>query len=468
MIAKQLEAVRARRAELVAAMEKIVNDAEAADRPLTDDEQKQFDELRSQIGDCDARIKTLEETEQLVASSRAKRAEPSDDKDVLDEKAKWLDSPGHGPAIQKDTKRPKVKGAFFARQAHFLYLAQGNATIAAKLAEDAGDKEMAAVMRASVAGATTTGSGWADQLVQQEVRDFIEMLRPLSVLSRFPAGTTLDFDGFGSIKIPRMTSGTPGGFIAEGGAIPVKAGAFDSITLTPSKLGVITVATREVLARSTPALETLLRDSMLRDTAIVLDRRFLSSQAAGSGAPAGLFHSTNADAALTASNTSNAADDAIADLKGLLQAMFTANVPMNNLVWLMHSSKKLELMNLRSATGAFYFRDELIGGTLYGYPVLDSSVFDFGVNNGGASNIRTVALVDASMLVRANGVAPTIMLSQEATLHMDDAPNADLAVPTSGVRSLYQTDSTALRLTWETTWRTRHTAAVQRVDNINW
>jgi HK97 family phage major capsid protein len=248
----------------------------------------------------------------------------------------------------------------------------------------------------------------------------------------------------------------------------VKEGAFGSLTITPSKLGVITVATREVLARSTPALETLLRDMMLRDTAITLDRRFLCSTAAGSGAPSGLFHTDNAPAAITASNLSNPADDAIADIKAMMTAMYTANVPMDSLVWLMHPTRRLNLMALRSATGAFYFRDELIGGTLNGIPVIASSVFDFGVNNGGATNTACVALVDASLLVKGNGIAPTISLSTEATLHMDTAPNADMFVPASGGRSLFQTDSSALRLTWETTWRMRHTVGVQYVTGVNW
>jgi HK97 family phage major capsid protein len=280
----------------------------------------------------------------------------------------------------------------------------------------------------------------------------------------------VNFDSTNSIKIPKMTTGTPGGWVSEEGAIPVKEGAFTSITLTPSKLGVITVATREVLARSTPALETILRDSMLRDTAITLDRKFLSNVAAGSGAPSGLFHTDNAPAAITASNTSNAADDAIADLTAMQTAMFTANVPMNNLVWLMHSSKKLALMALRAATGTFYFRDELINGQLFGAPVLDSAVFDFGVNNGGATNIKTVALVDASLLVKGEGLAPTIRMSEEATLHMETAPSADLggAGDPTPVRSLFQTDCVALRLLWETTWRMRHTVGVQYVSDVNW
>ena len=290
----------------------------------------------------------------------------------------------------------------------------------------------------------------------------------MSVFGRMPAGTTLTFDSTNSIKIPKLSTGTPGGFVAEGGAIPVKEGAFTSITLTPSKLGVITVATREILSRSSPALETLLRDMMLRDTAITLDRRFFCATAAGSGAPSGLLHSDNAASPITASNTSNAADDAIADIKAVMQAMYTANVPMGNMVWLMHPSKKLDLMALRTATGAFYFRDELVAGTLQGIPVIDSAVLDKGINDGSTTNIKTIALVDASMLVKANGIQPTIALSNDATLHMDTAPNADILAATSGGKSLFQTDASALRLTWETTWRTRHTAAVQYVNAVNW
>jgi HK97 family phage major capsid protein len=458
LIATQLKAAREKRAELVKALEALVTIAEESDRSLTEDETKTFESTKSDISLADDRIKRLEDTEKLIASN-AKKVEANDELDVTQP---------NGLVIGRDTKRAKVKGAFFAKQAHFLFLAQGNSFVAGEMAERAGDKEMGAVLKAAANAATSTANGWASQLVSEEVTDFIDMLRPMSILSRMPAGSTFTFDDTNLIRIPKLTTGTPGGFVAEGGAIPVKHGVFDSITLAPSKIGVITVATREVLARSTPALETLLRDMMLRDTAIVLDRRFLSNLVAGGNAPAGLFHATNAAAPIAASNTANAADDAIADIKAMMQAMYTANVPLSTPVWLMHPSKKLDLMALRSATGVFYFRDELVGGTLQGFPVLDSSVFDFGVNNGGGSNIRTVALVDASLLARANGISPTISLSQDATLHMDDAPNADILVPAAGGRSLFQTDSSALRLTWETTWRTRHTVSVQYVSGVNW
>jgi HK97 family phage major capsid protein len=461
MFAKQIEAARAKRAELLTKMEGVVKAAEDEDRALNEEETTAFDEVKKSVADLDARLAKLEETEALLGS-QAKKVEPRDEDDITG-------SSSGGILIKRDTKRQKVKGAWFARQAHLLYLAGGNAMVAADYAErHLGDKEMGAVLRAGTTGATTGVAAWAGELVNEEVQDFIDLLRPMSVYSRFPAGSSVSFAGTDLVRIPKMTTGVPGGFVAEGGAIPVKTGAFTSITMTPKKMGVITVATREVLARSTPSLEVILRDAMLRDTATVLDRKFLSNVAAANGAPSGLFHTDNAVAAITASNTSNAADDAIADLSAMASAMYAANVPITQPVWVMHPTKKLALMQLRSATGAFYFRDELVGGTLNGYPVLESSVFDFGVNNGGSTNIRTVALVDASLLVKGVGAAPSIALSSEATLHMDDAPNADILVPSSGGRSLFQTDSSALRLTMEVDWRTRHTVAVQYVSDVNW
>jgi hypothetical protein len=125
-------------------------------------------------------------------------------------------------------------------------------------------------------------------------------------------------------------------------------------------------------------------------------------------------------------------------------------------------------MAIRSASGALYFRDELVGGTLQGYPVLTSTAFDFGLNNGGSTNIKTLALIDADLLVKGQGLAPTIALSSEAMLHMDTAPNADILAPTSGGRSLFQTDSTAIRLTLEVDWHTLTTVAVAYVHGVNW
>ena len=123
---------------------------------------------------------------------------------------------------------------------------------------------------------------------------------------------------------------------------------------------------------------------------------------------------------------------------------------------------------MRMATGVFIFREEIATGQLAGIPIIDSAVFDYGINNGGATNTDTVALLDASLLVKGEGIAPTIRMSEEATLHMSDTPADDLGGAATPVRSLFQTDCAALRLLWETTWRMRHTVGVQWIAGVNW
>jgi len=450
-----------KRAAALSAMEGIASTAEQEGRLFNDEEKKGFEARRDEIKALDDQIGSWRELEHAQATS----AQPvvSDDGEARGVQSSGLPS----PIIR--IKKEKIKGAFFAKYAHCLFRAGGNAMLAAQYAEqDMGDKELGAMIRTAQNPATSTAAGWAAELLQQEARDFIELLRPLSVYANFPAGSTFTFDSTNNIRIPRQTTGTPGAFVGEGKAIPVAQGAFDSITIQPYKLGVITVATNEVLARSTPALETILRDSMLRDTATVLDRKFISNAAAVAGiAPAGLFHASKSAAPLTPSATGTAVDDCLNDLTALMNAHFNANSPLTAGYWLMHPSTLVKIMNLRNAVGAFYFRDEINAGKLLTYPYITSTVVDISGNGGGASAKNDIALIDTSMLVKGQGMAPNISMSDSASVHMESAPVEDVSVGTP-VRSLWQTQSVGLRLSYEVDYNMRHLQSVQWIDAIAW
>jgi hypothetical protein len=117
-------------------------------------------------------------------------------------------------------------------------------------------------VRAATAPATTTTVGWAAELVQQIVIDFMETLMPKSVFPRLSgAGLSLTFGRNGKIIIPTR-SRTPtiaGSFVGEGMPIPVRQGAFTSQSLVPKKMAVITTWTREIDEHSVPAIEGLLQ-----------------------------------------------------------------------------------------------------------------------------------------------------------------------------------------------------------------
>src|ERR1700755_2362399 len=138
--------------------------------------------------------------------------------------------------------------------------------------------DLDAVIKAVTNPAQTTVAGWAAELVETAVADFIETLTPASVWARL-SGMGVRFSFAGKlIKVPRRVGPGTGGpgdlrgaFVGEGAPIPVRRGQFASITLSPHKMGVISTFTREMAAYSTPSIEGLIRDGISEDTAIAID-----------------------------------------------------------------------------------------------------------------------------------------------------------------------------------------------------
>jgi HK97 family phage major capsid protein len=324
MIAKQIAALEEQRTAKVKAMEDMVGKAEGEARGLNDDEKGTFADLKKSITDLDSRLDDLRATEKLVATKAAP---------VVVESPK--------ASIQVGGVR-REKGTFFARLAHALYMNQGNHFAAAEYAKShLGDEELASVLRmpkgalerAASALGTTGDNAFAKPLttIRQASEEFIDMLRPASVFARVPA-RRMNFDGNSSIVIPRQTAGASGTWVGEGAAIPVKKLAFDSINLTPKKMAVIVGVTNELLSHSSPAVEAIIRDDMIRSTATYLDTCFLDNTVNSSSRPGGL---QVYDAAPTTSAGPTLAD-ITTDLAALMADMLNANVPMNRPVWIMN------------------------------------------------------------------------------------------------------------------------------------
>ena len=131
------------------------------------------------------------------------------------------------------------------------------------------------------------------ELAQTIYADFMALLMPNERLSAArQLGLALSFGRAGRIIIPTR-SRTPtiaGSFVGEGQPIPVRQGAFTSQTLTPKKMAVITVWTREIDEHSIPAIEGLLRQAVQEDTAVALDSILLDTNPATTVRPAGLFN----------------------------------------------------------------------------------------------------------------------------------------------------------------------------------
>jgi HK97 family phage prohead protease len=319
--------------------------------------------------------------------------------------------------------------------------------------------------RAASNMAMTTVAGWAAELVQQIVVDFMATLYPKAIFPRFSGlGLSLTFGRNGKIIIPTR-SRTPtiaGSFVGEGLPIPVRQGAFTSQTLTPKKMAVITTWTREIDEHSIPAIQGLLRDAVQTDTAIALDSVLIDANAATAIRPAGILNGISG-LTPTAGGGFNALTGDIKQLTGALLTGTLGNV--RNPVWLMNP-QQVNSIGLVAAPGAgvFPFRDEIGRGTLGGWPVIDSGTVPLG----------TVIVVDAADFVSVTGDGPRFEISDQATLHMEDTAPTDIstagtpAVVAFPAKSMFQTDSLALRLILPINWTIRRTGTVAWMAGVTW
>jgi HK97 family phage major capsid protein/HK97 family phage prohead protease len=320
------------------------------------------------------------------------------------------------------------------------------------------------VTKAASAPATTTTSGWASQLVQTVNADFMETLTAAAVYPSLSArGLRLNFGRNGVISIPSR-SATPtiaGSFVAEGAPIPVRQGAFTSQSLTPKKLAVISTFTREIAQHSVPAIEGLIRDAIREDTSVALDTVLLDATAASTTRPAGLRNGVT----VTTATAGGGIAALVADAKNLVGALITAtNGNVRAPVWIMNPAQALAISLTSNAGGDFVFADAMNGGNFLGYPVIQSPTVPAGM----------LILVDAADFVSVTGDEPMFDVSDQATLHMEDT--TPLAISATGtpntvaapVRSLWQTDSIALRMIMPMNWTLRRTGVLSWTQAVTW
>jgi HK97 family phage major capsid protein/HK97 family phage prohead protease len=312
--------------------------------------------------------------------------------------------------------------------------------------------------------ATTTLVGWAAELVQQFVVDFMQLLMVQSVFAPLSAaGLALSFGRNGKIVIPTR-SRTPtiaGSFVGEGLPIPVRQGAFTSQTLTPKKMAVITTWTREIDEHSVPAIQGLLRDAIQYDTGVALDAILLDANPATAIRPPGIL---NGVSGLTPTAGGGFAA-LVGDIKALTGALLTGTLGnVRNPRWLMNP-QQANSIGLVAAPGAgvFPFREEISQGRLSGWPVIVSGTVPAG----------TVIVIDAADFVSV-AEGPRFEISDQATLHMEDTTPTDIsttgtpAVVAFPAKSMFQTDSMALRLIMPMNWVIRRTGTVAWVAGVTW
>lgn len=298
--------------------------------------------------------------------------------------------------------------------------------------------------------------GTALVYAQNLVSEFIDYLRPMTIVGQFGTGNipSLRRVPF-NIRVAGQTSGVTSQWVGQAKGKPVQKFNTAATTMTWAKIATITVLSDELARFSQPSADSLVRGELAAGIAERMDRDFVDpTVAAVAGVnPASV---TNGIAALTPSGTDAAA--VRADILQLLTPFITANIPPTSIVFIMPNTVALTISLMRTNLGNAEFPNiTMRGGTLEGFPVIASQYCSTG---SPISNLFIAAA--ASEIFLADDGQVTIDVSREASIEMSDDPENEAGT----VVSMFQTNQLALRAERYINWALRRDAAVAYLDNV--
>jgi HK97 family phage major capsid protein/HK97 family phage prohead protease len=355
------------------------------------------------------------------------------------------------------TPRPSVvqvkanvpKGTAFIRAACAKLVCNGNIYEAAQYAQRWNDStpEVALYLKAAIAPGTTTDATWAAPLVNQNIAaDFLELLRPATIVGRIPGLRDVPFN----TKVPSQTAGGTYSWVGETKPKPVSKLSFSSETLGVNKVAGIIVLTEELVRLSNPKAEDLVRRDMIAGIAQFIDQQFIDPAVA---AVAGVNPASITNGAPTAAATTNP----IADIMGLVNHFATNNIPVDGLTFILSPSNALALSFRQNLDGSPEFPGVTVSGGSY-------RGMTFITSNAASTNV--VALQPQLVLYADEG-GVTIDASREASLQMDSAPMSP-ADATTVLVSLWQNNCVGLRAERFITWKRVGTNSVKYLTATAW
>jgi hypothetical protein len=301
------------------------------------------------------------------------------------------------------------------------------------------DEITPAILRAATNPAKLTTPAWAGSLAAASVSSAVQETVSTSVIGRLmqAGGLSIDLGTFASVVVPgRATTPADAGlWLAEGEGIPARQYHLLGPTLQPHKLAVIVTFSREMSEASN--IEDILRALIIEAAGPAIDAAILSTAAASPQRSAGLL---NGLTPLVAATGAPSFDNCAEDLGKLLGDLASRNGGAH-------------VFFAASASQAMAIR--FFGAGQDTFPVSGSAVLPAG----------TVIAIEPSSFA-STIIEPEFEVGTMATIHQDDtAPNITGAA--ASVKSMWQTDAIALKMTLWADWcmRAPHVAFM---NNVNW
>jgi len=431
-----LDALAAKNLELQGHMTKSLDAGQTPD----EEAEKSIQAVEAEIEQIEKNIARVKK-QIAAAEAAAKTATPVDGQSEEGAKKSAEGDPDPGKKTKVEIM-PLAKGVGFAQYARAKILSQlaakeGNYKSALDIAKERGfgDEVQDLVTKATLG--TTTDAGFAASLVTENrlVGEFVDMLRAATVFDQLTGFRNVPFNS----KIPSQLTGGTASWVGEGAPKPLTNPTYGEVEIKEHKLAAITVYTQELMRRSDPAVDILVRDDLIEASKTLIDNTFLDAGAATAVRPAGVLNGVTATP-----NTGTTAADYEADLLALVNSFVTANLSLDGSYFVMSETRAAQISLLRDALGNTYFQGMALRGTrtLMGIPVITSQTVG-----------DKIILVKTSEILLAQDGGVDVSYSDQATL-----------VDGGTTHHLWQENKFAVRVEKFITWAKRRPIAAAFLD----
>lgn len=245
-------------------------------------------------------------------------------------------------------KNDPEKAAFFARKYY-------------------GDTDMEREFKALTATGPENGGYLIPEVYMDQI---IEMLYPKTVI--FELGAQKVPLEHGNLNIPKMTAGTRATWSGEQRKIKTTGTKFGNIKLSAKRLSAIVPMTRELMMSTSYSSDALFANDLTRRMQLGLDYGGLYGTG-GEFMPLGVYNNEDVEKV----DVKKLGDEVLADAEGRISADFPVwmrskalqkNIDDASLGWAFNSLVEGYLMNLKTSTGAYIYREEMNAGKLLGAP----------------------------------------------------------------------------------------------------
>lgn len=290
--------------------------------------------------------------------------------------------------------------------------------------------------------------------------EIIELLRPNSVVRSLNPRTIPLLNG--TMTWPKQTGASTASYAGESANLRVTQPATGDMTLTGKKLGAIVPISSDLIRVASVSADEWVRDELIATANLRADLAFIRGDGT-SETPRGMRYWAAAANIIAGSTASQATAPTLVQIVSVLsdlwQRLADADVKFIQPGWLMSPRTARVLMDAKTTTGQFVYRQEMTAGgvgngTLNGAPYRITTQ----IPQNLASSATELYFADFSDLV----------IGEEETMELSISTDASYVDGDGNMQSAFSRDQTLVKVVMIHDFGSRHDVAIAVQTDLRW